>query len=224
MKILSKKFKELPESGEALKKPYTAHWYPYRHNGTARIFQSNSPSALQKYDQAFPSSDGSTRSRLGNYVITAARGAIGPGTAMVLPPHHNVILNRSLKSLEMVCVSVPQISRSLLTEVHLHVHTRILGGRRCRNVVIENAISSGWQYRLPRRFPQDCVWQWQNQMYQEPTLPRSLNRTSVLAKMSNAGTFHLAIANWIGLREQTIVFDKEAYNQVWNYPTVQLSP
>ena len=34
----------------------------------------------------------------------------------------------------------------------------------------------------------------------------------------NAGTFHLALANWVGRREQTIVFDKEAYNQVWNYP------
>ena len=34
----------------------------------------------------------------------------------------------------------------------------------------------------------------------------------------NAGTFHLALANWIGRREQTIIFDKEAYHQVWNYP------
>jgi hypothetical protein len=34
----------------------------------------------------------------------------------------------------------------------------------------------------------------------------------------NPGTFHVVIANWLGIIGKPLVFDEARYNQVWNYP------
>ena len=34
----------------------------------------------------------------------------------------------------------------------------------------------------------------------------------------NPGMFHLIIANWVGVKKQSIIFDRNGDNQVWNYP------
>ena len=34
----------------------------------------------------------------------------------------------------------------------------------------------------------------------------------------NPGTFHAALANWVGVKKHTIIFDKSTNEQVWNYP------
>lgn len=211
-----KKFKELPKSGEALKKPYTAHWYPYRHYGTARVFQGKKQSALHKYSQAFPSNDGSTAvdwerrfhsSKGSNW--TGHCNGFAAASQRHFEPQFEVIRNGVRFS--------PADIKTLLTEVHLHVHTRILGGRRCRNVVIENAISSGGGTSCPAGFRKIVLGNGKIKCVKNPPA-RSPSPQLSACEDVNAGTFHLALANWVGRREQTIVFDKEAYNQVWNYP------
>ena len=39
----------------------------------------------------------------------------------------------------------------------------------------------------------------------------------------NPGLFHVVLANWIGLRNQAIIFDRNADEQVWNFPLYSFS-
>ena len=49
---------------------------------------------------------------------------------------------------------------------------------------------------------------------------RNYNPTSNLDSCQdiNPGLFHTVVANWIGRRKQSIIFDRNGDNQVWNYP------
>lgn len=212
-----KKLKELPSSGEARKKPYTGHWYPHKHNGTARVFKGRSVSALHKYDRAFPASDGSSSvdwelryhsSRARNW--TGHCNGFAAASQRHLEPQFDVIRNGVRFT--------PADVKTLLAEVHLHVHSKILGGRRCNNVtIVGDTISpssgatcpAGSQAVMLNNGKAKCV---KNKPARAPSPHLSA------CEDVNAGTFHLAVANWVGKREQTIVFDKEAYDQVWNYP------
>lgn len=209
-----RKFKELPDKGEARKKPYTGHWYPHRHGGTARIFKGKSQSALHKYDRAFPAHDGATAvawekryhsSRGGNWQ-GHCNGYAG-AAQRYREPRYEVIRNGVRFT--------PADIKALLTEVHLHLHTYILGGRRCHNVIVESAISGGTS--CPAGFHKIMLSNGKAKCIKNPPTRAASPQLSACEDV-NAGTFHLALANWVGRREQTIIFDKEAYHQVWNYP------
>lgn len=209
-----KKFKDLPDSGEARKKPYTGYWYPHRYGGTARIFKGKSQSALHKYDQAFPSSDGSS--------AVAWENRYHSGGGSTWTGHCNGFAGASQRHLEPQFEVIrngvrftPADIKTLLTETHLHVQTYILGGRRCRNVIVENAINSGTN--CPAGFRKISTNNRKVKCVKNPPSRAASPQLSACEDV-NAGTFHLALANWVGRREQTIIFDKEAYHQVWNYP------
>ena len=210
-----KKFKDLPEHGEARKKPFTGHWYPHRHGGTARIFPGKSRSALHRYDQAFPRSDGTAvgwESRFhssGASKWTGHCNGFAAASQRHLEPRFDVIRNGVRFT--------PADVKTLLTEIHQHVHTYMLGGRRCRNVLIENASNTGGGTSCPAGYRKILLGNGKTKCIKNaPTRTSSPHLSS--CEDVNAGTFHLALANWVGRREQTIVFDKEAYHQVWNYP------
>ena len=138
---LLKNSKTCLHRARARKKPYTGHWYPHKHGGTARIFQGKSQSALHKYDQAFPSSEGTALAWERRY--HSSRGSSWTGhcngfaaaSQRHLEPQFEVIRNNVRFT--------PADIKTLLTEMHLHVHTYMLGGRRCQNIIVENALSGG---------------------------------------------------------------------------------
>ena len=211
-----KKFKRLPDSGVARQKPYTGHWYPHRHGGAARIFPGKSQSALHKYDQAFPSREGAAA------VNWERRYHSGRGSNWT--GHCNGFAGASQRhrepQFEVIRHGVrftPADIKTLLTEVHLHVRTHILGGQRCRHVIVENAISTGGGTSCPAGFRKIMLSNGKVKCVKNPPTRGASPHLSACEDV-NAGTFHLALANWVGRREQTIVFDKEAYHQVWNYP------
>ena len=216
-----KKFTDLPKRGKARHKPYTGNWYPYRHNGTARIFSGKSQSALHKYDQAFPSSDGSTavsweqryHSSKGSSWTGHCNGFAGAAQRHA-EPRFPVIRN----GVHFTAADI----KTLLAEVHLHVQSLTLGGLRCRNVKIENAISSAGGTSCPVGFRKLQLSNGKVKCIKNPPRRAASPQLSACEDV-NAGTFHLALANWVGRRAQTIIFDKEAYDQVWNYPLFKYS-
>ena len=209
-----KKFKDLPEYGEARKKPFTGHWYPHHYGGTARVFPGKSYSALQKYDQAFPASDGTAvgwerrfHSSVGSKWTGHCNGFAAASQRHLEP---RVAVKRN------GVIFTPADIKTLLTEIHQHVHTYMLGGRRCRNVLVEK-ISAGGGASCPAGYRKIMLSNGKTKCIRNaPTRAPSPHLSN--CEDVNAGTFHLALANWVGRREQTIVFDKEAYHQVWNYP------
>ena len=214
-----KKFKDLPDSGEARKKPYTGRWYPYHKGGTAHVFfkvNGNEQSALHKYDQAFPSRDGdSAVGWEGRYHSGGGSNWTGHcnGFAGASQRHREPQFEVSRNGVRFTPANI----KTLLTEVHLHVYTRILGGSRCRNIIVENAISTGGGTSCPAGFRKIMLSNGKVRCIKNPPTRVGSPHLSACEDV-NAGTFHLALANWVGRREQTIVFDKEAYHQVWNYP------
>ncbi len=209
-----KKFKDLPDRGEARKQPYTGHWYPHRHGGTARIFKGKSQSALHKYDRAFPSPEGMSAvawerryhsSRASNW--TGHCNGFAGASQHRQEPRFEVVRNN--------VTFTPADIKTLLAEVYLHVRVRTLGGLRCRNVIVENATSGGTS--CPGGFRKVMMNNGKVKCIKNPPRRTASQQLSACEDV-NAGTFHLALANWVGRREQAIVFDKEAYHQVWNYP------
>lgn len=188
------KFDVLPPSSsvDAAKTPYVGSWYPQVSGGTG-IKQSNSVSALEKYDQAFNGgvnkaaqweqqnhSVGSNDPNSGwkghcnGYSAAAQRHA---------EPQKNVTKGST--------VFTPKDIKALLAEVYMSAKFYFLGGNRCELIA-------------------------------QQSLPQPSSRTDRLSMGEcddvNPGTFHVALTNWIGIQKHTLIFDTSTKEQVWNYP------
>ena len=212
----SRKLENLPRSGEASvttringeethTHPYSGHWYPEKFGGTARVFNGHSKSALHKYDEAFNG---------GQLRAVAWERKYHSNTSTEWMGHCNGFAAASQRYLEPhLLVKVndvvfrPEDIKTLLVEIHVHARTQMLGGRRCDN---RKAATTTTGINCPSSFAgHRCV------RYRPH---RSSASNMGKCEDVNPGTFHLALANWVGKRKQVIIFDKEAKDEVWNYP------
>lgn len=212
----SRKLEDLPHSGEALvttriaeeetlTHPYSGHWYPEKFGGTGRLFDIHSKSALHKYDEAFNGGQLKAMTWERKYHSSTSTNWMGhcngfaAASQRYLEPRFPVEVNGVVFKAEDI--------KTLLAEIHVHTNTRMLGGRRCYNV---HTATTPAGVNCPAGFAgHRCV--------------RYMPRRNSASSMSecedvNPGTFHLALANWVGKRKQVIIFDQEAHDQVWNYP------
>jgi hypothetical protein len=83
----------------------------------------------------------------------------------------------------------PQDVKALLAEIYMSAKFLFLGGARCE----ESSLSGG-----PSSRP-------------DPTVMGACEDV-------NPGSFHAAIANWIGKKKYALVIDEQVSRQVWNYP------
>ena len=210
--VLSK----LPNTGEAEKKPYSGYWYPEKSGGTAAGFDS----AIRKYDRAF--SGGGTpavnwemryhNDRVRNWVGHC--NGFASASQLLLEPQTSVVRNS--------VTFLPTDIKTLLAEIHQHANVKFLGGRRCYDVKISDASVVGGGVYCPQGFRPYTVY-YASGVEHLRCIANKPNRlaSEVLSDCEdvNAGTFHLAVSNWIGKKRHTIIMDKESYDQVWNYPT-----
>lgn len=83
----------------------------------------------------------------------------------------------------------PQDIKALLAEIYMSADWEFLGGQRC---------DTSGSVPLPGSRA-------------DPTVMSGCEDT-------NPGTFHVAVGNWIGRMQQTLIMDESANDQVWNYP------
>jgi hypothetical protein len=186
-------FDGLPKSGEVAsdKVPYVGSWYPQKYGGTSRDSGLGSP--LKKYDKAF--SAGTTKAhdweRKYHTVASGSRHQDWAGhcNGYSASAQRHAEPRNSVK--RGAVIFTPLDIKALLAEVHMSAKFYFLGGNRC-------ALS------------------------ESARLPSANGRGEILALDDcddvNPGTFHLAIANWIGLKNQVIIMDRSPKDQVWNFP------
>ncbi len=80
--------------------------------------------------------------------------------------------------------------KALLAEVYMGSKYFFLGGNRCEQT---GTISGNIWNRPNKQYLGEC-------------------------EDINAGTFHVALANWVGIKKHTIIFDSSTNNEVWNFP------
>ena len=187
------KLTDLPASGTvpADKIPYSGFWYPQKTGGTNLRLKQGDPSPLEKYDKAF--NGGTTKAaswEKEKHTVAASDPSAG------WAGHCNgfsAAAQRHARPKHSVTKGGTTFEihdiKALLAEIHMSAKYLFLGGRRCEN---------------------------------QGTLPSPGSRANP-AEMGecediNPGTFHVAIANWIGKARHTLVFDISVGYQVWNYP------
>lgn len=208
----------LPNSGQASHTPYSGFWYPENKGGTNIAITGES--VLTKYDRAFNGAgfpavqwevkhhNDKTRNWVGhcNGFASAAQRHV--------EPRQSVVRNG-------VTFTAADV-KALLAEIYQHAQIKILGGRRCNSVHISETTyeNVGGAYcpqgYMPYTITEASGIQRLKCIANKPN--RMANEVLSACEDVNAGTFHLALTNWIGRRQQSVIFDKEAYNQVWNYP------
>ena len=188
------KFDTLPKSASVddAKIPYVGSWYPQVYGGTG-VKTGSIPSALEKYDTVFNA--GTTKAaqwEQQNHTVTTSDPNSG------WKGHCNGFSAAAQRHAEPVkdvtrgstTFSAKDI-KALLAEIHMSAKFYFLGGNRC-----ELANSS--------------------------SLPTPSNRSDLLSMSEcedvNPGTFHVAIANWIGIQKHALIFDISTKQQIWNYP------
>lgn len=189
------KFEALPTSASVddAKIPYVGSWYPQMYGGTNVGIGSPAVSPLAKYDTVFNAgTNKAAQWEEQNHTITSS----DPNSSW--KGHCNGFSAAAQRHAEPAkdvvrgsTTFTPKDIKALLAEIHMSAKFYFLGGNRC-----ELANSSA--------------------------LPLPTNRADLLSMSDcedvNPGTFHVAIANWIGLQKHSLIFDTSAKDQIWNYP------
>ncbi|MEZ4743128.1 MAG: hypothetical protein R3B45_11900 [Bdellovibrionota bacterium] len=194
------KFDMLPTAGESEATPYSGYWYPEA-GGGIDLPTIDGSSVLERYDRAFHS--GISRAKLWERqnhhgVGTSWAGhcnGFSAASARHSEPVSSVTRNGVTFSAENI--------KALLAEIYMSANYFFLGGMRC---ILSCSIQSTQQ---------EC------QALMKQSLDPDNRRFAQLmgeCEDVNPGTFHVAVANWIGLLRRTLVFDLSTNNEVWNYP------
>jgi len=193
-KDYERKFTALPAAGQVApeKIPYTGGWYPQSRGGTNVRMRGNSP--LEKYDAVFNASSTAKAVDWERKNHTVASGDSSAAWA----GHCNGFSAASTRHSEPQkqvtrgsTIFYPEDIKALLAEIHMSAKFYFLGGNRCG--LIESGALTPPQNRQDRT-------------------------TMGLCDDVNPGTFHIAIANWIGIQKHPIIADVHGKEQVWNYP------
>lgn len=193
-KDYERKFASLPTTGEVTpaRVPYVGSWYPQAQGGTNVRIRGASP--LEKYDAVFNS--GSTAKAAGwelkNHTVSSTDSSAG------WAGHCNGFSAAATRHAEPQkevtrgsTIFYPEDIKALLAEVHMGAKFYFLGGNRCG--LIENAPL------MPPGSRQD---------------PLTMGECDDV----NPATFHISVANWIGIQKYPLVVDIHGKEQVWNYP------
>ena len=208
----------LPSSGQASHIPYSGYWYPENKGGTNVSITGES--ALTKYDRAFNDASFPAVQWEVRHHNDKSRNWVGHcnGFASAAQRHAEPRQGVVRNGVSFTAADV----KALLAEIYQHAQIKILGGRRCNSAHISETVleHSGGSY-CPQGYAPYTVTEASGVQHLK-CIANKPNRTvsELLGACEdvNAGTFHLAITNWVGRRKQSIIFDKEVYNQVWNYP------
>ncbi len=150
-----------------------------------------SPSPLSKYDQAF---HGGTSKAVAWERANHTRSANDPDADWA--GHCNGFSAASQRHAEPRLPVTrdgvtfqPHDIKALLAEIYMSAKSVFLGGRRCESRTFQ-------------------------------TRPTSRQDVTVMGECEdvNPASFHLAIANWIGVLKHALVFDQSENYQVWNFP------
>ncbi len=193
-KDYERNFAALPTSGEVTpaKVPYVGSWFPQTQGGTNVRIRGASP--LEKYDAVF--NTGSSAKAAGweikNHTVSSTDSSAG------WAGHCNGYSAASTRHSEPQkevtrgsTIFYPEDIKALLAEVHMGAKFYFLGGNRCG--LIENAPL------MPPGSRQD---------------PLTMGDCDDV----NPATFHISVANWIGIQKYPLVVDIHGKEQVWNYP------
>lgn len=200
------KLSDLPAKGKVEDTPYSGFWYPEQYGGTNYGRSPyGDPSSIQaspllKYDAAFYD-DGVRRASSWEYEFHTIHAdqvkdndELRRQTAWF--GHCNGFSAAASRHAEpKLSVTrnnitfTPTDIKALLAELYMTTNYRFLGGRRCEEV-------------SPSLHPD------QRQYVQFMDACEDIN----------PGTMHVALANWIGNKGVTLVFDQSINNAVWNYP------
>lgn len=184
---------DLPTSGSVPteKIPYSGYWYPRREHGTNYRPASGGLSPLGKYDRSFNAG----QSKAADWEEKNHTAAANSEEA-AWAGHCNgfsAAAQRHMRPKKSVVKNGVtfeiQDIKALLAEIHMSAKYLFLGGRRCEN---------DQRIPLPGERPD----------------PTKINECQDI----NPGTFHAAVANWIGIAKHTVIFDDRVSSQVWNYP------
>ncbi len=205
------KFSDLPSRGKARRQPYSGYWYPYNKGGTATVLAHGGETALRKYDRAFGTKALSWEQRY----HSDANAPRWTGHCHGFAAASQLLPAPLTKVTKGGVTFTPAEIKTLLAELHAHAEMHMLGGRRCNNVNMQNAIRGVGSTLCPPGFISTMTAN--RSLVCIPAKDLSTQELNSCEDV-NAGTFHLALANWVGRREQIILFDEESGQQVWNYP------
>jgi hypothetical protein len=190
----------LPRSGESVKKPFPAYWWPYRRNGIAYRWQgSGTLSPVEKYDRLVGQGSRGTNwelSRHGLAVNPASWWGHCNGWASYTlnedQPQRAVNVRFSNGAVSTCTAGTTGCIRfevgdidGLMTELYLNDRFRILAGR-CRT----NSPGYDLYGRAQRS---ECL-------------------------DVNPGSLHIVTANMLGSHRRMFILDRNADLEVWNYP------
>jgi Transglutaminase elicitor len=187
-------FNKLPKVGLVApeKIPYVGSWYPQKQGGTN--VKPLGVSALEKYDGIFNTGAAPKAAEWESKNHTVASGDESSGWA----GHCNGYSAASTRHAEPTKAVVrgtttfqPKDIKALLAEIHMASKFYFLGGNRCG--LVESAAL------IPPGLRQDPL-------------------TMGVCDDVNPGTFHIAVANWIGIQKYPLIIDIHGKEQVWNYP------
>lgn len=193
------KFDALPQSASVDDSniPYVGSWYPQVYGGTG-VKAGSIPSALEKYDTVFHGgTNKAAQWEQQNHTVASS----DPNSDW--KGHCNgfsASAQRHAEPLKDVTRGSTTFTakdiKALLAEIHMSAKFYFLGGNRC-------------------------------ELADSATLPMPSNRADLLSMSEcedvNPGTFHVAIANWIGIQKHALIFDTYSKQQIWNYPHYKYS-
>lgn len=184
------KLDRLPLSGavDSAKIPYVGSWYPQELGGVSRDLGTGN--VLQKYDAAFNNGQGlAVKWEKDNHTLA-------PGSeASEWAGHCNGFSAAAQRHAEPknsvsrgAVTFSPKDIKALLAEVHMGAKFYFMGGNRCQDGVVKTPSTR--------------------------SDPFSTNECDDV----NPATFHVTVANWIGIQKHTLIIDTHSDEQVWNYP------
>ena len=193
-KDYERKFSSLPAAGQVSPErvPYVGSWYPQSKGGTNIRMRGNSP--LEKYDAVFNASSSAKAADWERKNHTVSAGDSSAGWAGHCNGYSAAASRQSEPQKQVTrggTVFYPEDIKALLAEVHMGAKFYFLGGNRCG--LIENGSLTPPQNRQDRT-------------------------TMGICDDVNPGTFHVAVANWIGIQKYPLIADIHGKEQVWNYP------
>ncbi|MCX6126541.1 MAG: hypothetical protein NTV34_17540 [Proteobacteria bacterium] len=186
-------FDLLPVKGsvEDSKIPYVGSWYPQVEGGTSR--DNGSGNVLQKYDKVFNKGENKAQKwETDHHTVdktNAAAGWAGHCNGFSAAAQRHAEPKKSVNRADTSFT--PKDVKALLAEIHMSAKYYFLGGNRCRQD--SKSLLGIPSARLD---------------------PTALGECDDV----NPATFHVAIANWIGIQKHAIIVDTFSRDQVWNYP------
>lgn len=189
---VSYNLQNLPQSGtvDSAKVPYSGFWYPDSLGGTGIRFSSSGLSALEKYDRVFNTSGRSAQAWESSNHANIPEQWSGHCNGWSAAAQRHAEPRHAVTRNGITFE--PRDIKALLAEIYMSAKPVFLGGNRCDK---------------------------------RSTAPTSILATILGNNSSDAqcepvspALFHIALANWIGVKRHTIIFDKSSSNEVWNFP------